>query len=542
MTKTLYTNGRFFDGHSGFGHMDNTSLATRDLRGKLVLPAFVDAHCHLMMLGESLEKVDVFQCKSMNEVITCLQRYQEDNPTKQRILARNWMQNMDESEMFDRKYIDERITKPVYIMSFDLHSCLCNSAALKEIGIDESTPDPSGGELVRTVENGKQRLTGWLKEMACINFVAPTIRDLTSQAEKEAHLDKAFDTLLAAGYTAVGDLLMEEEVFAMLASRVKRDGRLPIHVSAYWHCSPEDDIEKSIKHIIRAKELQQEWQNNEWLQVKGIKLVVDGVIDSCTATLSLPYQNGSNAEPLWPFEKLQRAIKEADKRDLQCAIHAIGDEAVHITVKALSSLGRERIMKNRHRIEHLELTHEADVEQIGVLNITASIQPVHSDPEITQNWFKQLGGNQSATEDQSPDRRCCRAFAYNDFLQKGAPIAIGTDAPTAPFWPLPNLYNAHSRCSALNPSLDLRTTPQYALPLLDSVLAASNGAAKACHLDHILGDFAKGKLADFNILDIDFFAEVDKESNNKKAILRAKVVNTFQAGIEVAKDGKLLHK
>ncbi|MCO5549743.1 hypothetical protein L7F22_003216 [Adiantum nelumboides] len=528
--------------HKDIQATDN-DIITKDLNGKLVLPAFVDAHCHLMMLGQSLDKVDVFHCKSMEEVINSLKEYEIQNPTKERILARNWIQDMDQSETFDKKYIDEKITKPVYIMSFDLHSCLCNSAALKEIGIDESTLDPNGGKLVRKEENGKQVLTGWLKEMACINFVGPTLRDVTSEEEKEANLDKAFDALLAAGYTAVGDLLMEEDVFEMLRKRIKRDGRLPIHVSAYWHCSPEDDIEKSIKHIIRAKELQKEWQNNQWLQIKGIKLVVDGVIDSCTATLSLPYQNGSNAEPLWPFEKLQIAIQEADKHDLQCAIHAIGDEAVHITVKALSTLGRERITKNRHRIEHLELTHESDVEQIGILNITASIQPVHSDPAILENWFKQLGGSQTEQQqDQSPDRRCCRAFAYNDFLQKGAPIAIGTDAPTAPHWPLPNLYNAHSRSSALDPSLNILTTPNYALPLLDSVIAASKGAARACHLDHILGDFTTGKLANFNILDIDFFDELDKDSKNKKAILRAKVIKTFQAGVEVAREGKLIHQ
>lgn len=569
MTKTLYTNGQFFNGHSGFGHsilvdqdgriesvwdqdderekpQQGSSFQIHDLEGKLILPAFVDAHCHLMMLGQSLEQVDLFGYKTIEEVILCLEQYKNQNPQKDRIIARNWMQNMDESDQFDRKNIDKKITKPVYIMSFDLHSCLCNSAALKEIGIDENTIQPSGGEMVCVVEDGKTRLTGWLKEMACINFVGPTLRDLTSQTEKETFLDNAFDALLTAGYTAVADLLMEEDVFSMLEARIKKHGRLPIHVTAYWHCSPEEDIEQSVRHIVRAKELQQRWKDHEWLQVKGIKLVVDGVIDSCTASLSLPYQNGKNAAPLWPIERLQRAIQEADQRDLQCAIHAIGDEAVHITVKALSTLGRERIKQNRHRIEHLELTHEADVAQIGALNITASIQPVHSDPAILENWYKQLGGknddsSHSCHTDQSPDHRCCRAFAYNDFLQKGAPIAIGTDAPTAPFWPLPNLYNAHSRSSALDENLKIQTMPIFALPLLDSVLAASKGAARACHLDHLLGDFQSGKLANFNVLDINFLQKVN-ENDDKKAILRAKVVKTFQAGIEVARDGKLLQR
>ncbi len=432
----------------------------------------------------------------------------------------------------------------MYIMSFDLHSCLCNTAALEQMGIDINTPDPPGGKLVRrpTKDGQPGELTGWLLEMAAINFVAPTLRKITSQADKEAALDSAFDALLAAGYTAVADLLMEDDVFAMLEGRIERDGRLPLRVMAYWHCSPEKELEQSIAHVRRAKELQEKWQGHAWLQVRGVKLVVDGAIDSCTATLALPYHNGTNNDPLWPVEKLTKAVYEADSRGLQCAIHAIGDQAVQWAVDALASVGEERIRLNRHRIEHLELTFEADVERIGILNITTSVQPVHTDPAILDNWFKVLDGDSctgTAADQSHAGHRCGRAFAYRDFLEHGAPMAIGTDAPTAPHWPLANLYNAVSRASALDEKITARTTPQFALPLLDSVLGATQGAARACHLDDVQGDWGKGKWADFNVLDTNLF-ETEEAGQDHKGILRAKVMQTYQAGKLVASEGVLI--
>ena len=80
------------------------------------------------------------------------------------------------------------------------------------------------------------------------------------------------------------------------------------------------------------------------------------------------------------------------------------------------------------------------------------------------------------------------------------------------------------------------------MSLFDSFLAASRGAATAYYLEHILGDFRTGRWADFKILDIDFFAELNKDSDNENVTLLAKLIKTFQSGIEVARDGKMIHE
>ena len=157
-----------------------------------------------------------------------------------------------------------------------------------------------------------------------------------------------------------------------------------MRVRVYWLVNPEEKLQDSLKHIDRAKELQDRWKGHQWLQVNGIKLVSDGVIDSCTATMLAPYRDGRNGEPIWPLERLTAAVQKADSLGLQCAIHAIGDLSVHNAVEALASIGHDQIIKNRHRIEHLEMTASEDCDRLGALGITASIQPVHSDPHSLQ--------------------------------------------------------------------------------------------------------------------------------------------------------------
>ncbi|PWN87636.1 amidohydrolase 3 [Acaromyces ingoldii] len=532
MVLTTFTNGRFFV-DSPQGGIFLSSLSVRDgkivdgplqgahevdLGGRLALPAFVDAHCHLLPLGESLDKVDLTGCTSLAHILQRLEAHNQTHPDAVRILAKNWIQGMTEPREIDRASLDT-LDKPVYIESYDLHSSLLNSAALAELAIDADgrTPDPPGGKIVRDADG---RATGWMQELAHLNVVAGFLQKQTTTEEKRRAIENAFAALLGAGYTAVGDLLMEEDAFAILTSLEQEQGRLPVRVRAYWHVEPKPDLAESLKAIDRAKELQERRKGSEYLQVVGIKLVSDGVIDSCTASLLAPYRDGSNAEPIWPLDRLTAAVQRADELGLQCAIHAIGDLSVHNAVEALASLGRERIVARRHRIEHLELSTAADVQKLGSLGITTSVQPVHADPALLDNWYNQLGGPHA-------DRCCNRAFAYRDFLEAGAPIAIGTDAPTAPFPPLPNLHIATTRRSARDPQLDTRTTPQFALPLVAAVAAATQGAARACHVEHLQGSFAAGCSADFNVVDIDLFSP---ENEGKQMLLKAKVAQTFVQG------------
>lgn len=270
----------------------------------------------------------------------------------------------------------------------------------------------------------------------------------------------------------------------------------------------------------------------------GIKIVSDGVIDGCTAATREPYANGTKAEGLWTLDELKPVVKLADELGLQVATHAIGDLAVHNAIEAYAQLApgqdalRDAVKRSpptakedkRHRIEHLELTARSDVERLGQLGIIASVQPVHSDPQILPNWWAMLG-------DPPNEGRCARGFAYREFVQCGAHLVVGTDTPTAPYQSLPNFHNAVHRRSALKRDNPLRTTPQFALPLATTVAAASAGAAWSVRREDVCGAIRTGLSADFAVIGSDVFEQTAR--GETFALLDARVLETYLLGQRV---------
>jgi predicted amidohydrolase YtcJ len=201
-------------------------------------------------------------------------------------------------------------------------------------------------------------------------------------------------------------------------------------------------------------------------------------------------------------------------------MHAIGDRAVRLALDAVEHARRANgTAGRRHRIEHIETVATQDVPRFGDLGVTASVQPVHADPAIRDNWAAMLG----------PDR-AERGFPWPELVAGGAPLVLGTDSPTAPFAPLPNLFVAATRRSALDPTLP-PAQPQYALVLDDALRAATATAAWSVHEEGVRGRLLPGMLADFAVVHPDVFAA------DPAALLEASVLLTCVGGRAVHRAG-----
>ncbi|KAJ1568711.1 hypothetical protein HK405_014729 [Cladochytrium tenue] len=509
--------------------------ATRriNLQGRLVVPSFIDSHTHLLMFGRALRKVDLAACTSMADIQAAIADAARRDPAAPRILAKGWMHRMTGPEPPTAAAIDAVVAgRPVYIESKDLHSHWCNSRAMEELGITKDGPaDPDGGRIHRDPADGTP--LGLMEENANITIVWPALARMASDEQTDADIEAAFQAYIETGVTGVVDMALEDtSLEALRRVKAKHGGTLPLRVSAHWLVSPKDDPAANRAQVERALELSK-LEKDEWLSVIGIKLVCDGVIDACTAALKEPYNNGNNCGPMWPLDDLIPVVHQADAAGLRCALHAIGDQAVHIAVEALASLGPARAC--RHRIEHLELTDPADVARLGSLGITASIQPVHADPAILSNWIAVLGGPEAT-------RPATRAFAYREMAAAGAPLAIGSDAPTAPHAPLRNLHVAVSRRSARAPLDDtlLPAAPEHALPPAFAFAAASRGGARCCPPLAHAGSLAPGCSADFVVVDLpDRYAGhphsllLEDGAEIGSALLEARVVATYLKGRQV---------
>ncbi|KAI1341331.1 amidohydrolase 3 [Xylariaceae sp. FL0016] len=532
---TLFTNGRFFQsdrdgGHHAFaecmivdadgkivhvGFRDDEQVKTaerggvsrQDLLGRVALPGFIDGHMHLLMFGQSLQKCSLRACKDLEDIRRTIKEFAASHPSVARIMCKEWMHSMTDGDAL-ASTIDDLDPRPIFIDSKDLHSTWCNTAALNEIGVQDM-PDPEGGTIHRD-ENGKA--SGLLSEAAAVTIVWPHIAKVAPMGEKLAALKEAVAAYNATGYTGLVEMAMDENGWEAL-QLLRQTDTVPMRFAVHWLITPRKTEAENLAQIDRAIELNRQFNadTSPDCRVVGIKVIGDGIIDGCTAGLTEPYSsNALSCDPIWSLRELGPVVRKADAAGLQCALHAIGDKTIQVAIDALE---QNATPGRRHRIEHLELASPRDAARLGALGITASIQPVHADPAILRAWPKLLGA-----------ARCERAFAYSEFAEGGAVLAMGSDAPSAPHPPLRNAYTATTRRSAREPESEERVNAHFALGLAAAVAAGTEGSAYSCFADAWAGKLEAGRSADFAVVDMEWDAE---------KLLQAEVVETWFKGRKV---------
>ncbi|MFJ3958527.1 amidohydrolase [Arthrobacter sp. NPDC090010] len=482
-----------------------------DLQGRLVLPGFVDAHTHLLMTGEALGKVELTDARSLEEIQSRLNSARRAAPEAPRVLGRGWLFDSVPGGEPTAAMIDAVVGDvPVYLDANDYHSCWVNGAALAELGITRETPDPIGGRIERDADG---EATGMLYETAAQHFVWTHLAEVTSDAERDDAIERTFEAYLSTGVTAAVDMALDEVSLATLERAFERHGgALPIRVAAHWFIDNTGDDDANLAQIARAQELAARL-THPTLRVVGVKFIIDGVIDACTAAMRKPYSDASNADAIWPLERLKPALAAADAAGLQAALHAIGDAASDIALDAIEHAMRVNgEIPRRHRVEHLEYAAPGTARRLAGLGVTASMQPVHTDAAVRANWDAMLG-----------DERVERGFAWPEYEEAGALLAFSTDAPTAPYAALPNMYVATTRKSALDPSYGA-VQPELSLPLANAIIHATRDAAASVGDGETHGRLASGYAADFAVVDVDPF------TSGEQSLLEARVIRTVVAG------------
>ena len=490
-----------------------------DAQNRIITPSFLDSHVHIMQFGGSLEKLDLISLKNLEDIRTAIRKFAAERPTAPRLMCRGWLQSTLPGQAM-AGMLDDLDPRPIYVEAMDLHSMWLNTAALKESGVMSAKTDPDGGKIHRDAD-GKP--SGLIEEGALLQIVWPFLANALSMDEKQAHLEQAFTAYTQAGYTGIIDMAMDKQTWEAL--EIYRDAHdLPFHIAAHWLIPYSDSASSIVGHLTEAISMNERYHptTSPTFCIIGIKIIGDGTVDGCTAGLSAPYGPSKTlVHPIWPYSALERLVHAADAAHLQIAIHAIGDKAISDAIDAIASLPPQSAdtplhQHRRHRIEHLELTSAEDAKRLGQIGITASVQPVHSDPVLFRAWDDLIGSH-----------RCKRAFAYREFLDGGAKLALGTDAPTAPHWPLKNLYNATTRRSALEVESKETVNEEFKLRLADAVRGVSWGGAYSRRAESWCGSLKAGMRADFVVLGF------DGDGWSGEQMLDGKVLETWFGGRRV---------
>ncbi len=479
--------------------------ATRvtDLGGRTVIPGMVDAHAHLLGLGQSLRTVNLVGSKSYDEVIARVVERAKGQPAGTWILGRGWDQNQWGDTRFPTQDALSRALPdhPVYLERVDGHAGLANAAALRVAGVTAASKDPSGGRIERTSAGEPTGLfidnAGALVEGA----IPPLSRDATRQAIKAAIAESH-----RWGLVGLHDAGASRGTIDLIEEMAKA-GEIPFRLYVMI-----GDDSAAVSHYLARGPQSGLYDNTVW--IRSFKLYADGALGSRGAALLEPYADDPNNTGLLLSRPahIQDVARRALKAGFQVNAHAIGDRGNRIVLDAFdAALRAAPTADHRFRVEHAQILHHDDIPRFATLGVIPSMQAVHQTSDMY--W----AGNRLGAG------RLLGAYAWRSLLATGIPVPNGSDAPVEAVNPLLSFHSAVSRQDAENwPAGGWH--PEQRMTRDEALKSMTIWPAYAGFQERTMGSLTPGKLADFVVLDRDIMTVPDGD------ILGTAVLATYVGG------------
>ncbi len=478
-----------------------------DLRGRLAVPAFGDAHVHPVQGGLESLRCDLSGRQDRAGYLDEVATYCSVLPQAAWVLGGGWSQPAFPGGTPAAADLDA-VTggRPAFLPNRDHHSAWVNSAALAIAGVTRDTRDPADGRIERDQDGNP---TGALHDgaMRLVADYVPT----PSPAELIAGLMAGQTHLHSLGITSFQDACVGDageiavpDTFAAY-QRAAAGHLLTCRVTgALWW-----DRRRGLNQLDTLQERREAADGSGSFRATSVKLMLDGGCETFTAAMGSPYLDGHGHDTddsgslfIEPDELTEAAGRLADL-GFQVHIHAIGDRAVTAALDALAALPEVQRVGGRHHIAPLQFVHPADLERFARLGVTANFQPLRAcKDEQNERLTLPFVGLQRANWQ----------YRIASLMRMGSRVAFGSDWPVSSADPLQELHVAVNR--VLSAHLGTPGTDETTVPLLPAeaigvdaaVDAFTRGVAYVNHEEDVAGTLEPGKVADFAILDQDLYA------------------------------------
>ena len=473
-----------------------------DLRGRMVLPGFQDAHVHPVLAGLDLLQCDLHDAGSLPEYEGIIRAYAEGHPEEPWIVGGGWSMDVFPGGTPTKDVLDRLVPdRPVYLPNRDGHSAWVNTRALEIAGVTRDTPDPADGRVERdgagepagTLHEGAMNLVGdhapattpeemyqgLLKGQAYLHSLGITgWQDAIVMADEQAN---NFDAYLRAG--ASGDL----------TARV---------IGALWW-----DRKRGLEQIDDLVALRGRGEAGRFAAT-SVKIMQDGVCENFTAAVLEPYLDAdghptqnrgiSFVEP----ELLKEAVTRLDALGFQVHFHSLAERAVREALDAVEAARTANgAADRRHHLAHIQIVHPDDIPRFRQLDAVANAQPL---------WAAHEGQMDELTIPFLGHPRATWQYPFASLARSGATLAMGSDWSVSSPDPLEEMHVAVNRVmpASYPYRVDNREVfiPEERIDLADAIAGFTTGTAFVNHLEDRTGSIEPGKEADLIVLDRDLFA------------------------------------
>jgi len=483
-----------------------------DLRERLLLPGFQDAHVHPISGGIDRSHCDVRESRGRDAVLETIRAYAEARPDEPWLIGSGWYMADFPNGTPRREDLDAIVPdRPAFLPNRDGHSTWVNSKALELAGVDRETADPSDGRIERDADGTP---TGTLHEGA--GELVERLMPAPGPDDMLAGIRVAQAYLHSLGITAWQDAIVRPEEQATYR-RAAEEGWLTARVEAamWWDRDRGDEQVDELIERSRAGSFGR-------LRSNSVKLMQDGVLETFTGAMIEPYL-GADGQPtanrgisFIDPSALPGYVTRLDAAGLQPHFHAIGDRAVRECLDAVAAArAANGPSDTRPHIAHIQVIHPDDV------------------PNAQPYWACHEAQMDELTIPFLGPERTSWQYPFRSLLRSGSRLAMGSDWSVSTPNPLLEIEVAVTRVADESRGLRAPFLPDERLTLDEAIAAFTLGSARVNHLDTDTGSIAVGKQADLAIVDRDAFAAAGGPIGD------GRVLATFVGGVAVFEDPAL---
>ncbi len=462
-----------------------------DLEGKFMMPGLVDEHIHPDMGADNYLNVFLMATDSWSEVTQKIQAYREANPDKRWIYGGtlNWL--ADDSGAIsgtdvpsNKKSLDMIVAdRPMAFWDQGAHAMLLNSLALQELGIDDDTPDPAGGIIVRD-ESGEA--TGVLRETAC-TLVLNALDNFPNEVWTEKGMKPFLEEMASYGVTAVHDAYGTEKNVLAYGS-LERQGGLNMYIGVSF-ATPLEFNDPERKAAADALIRRHKTYASDLVYPNGVKYILDGSAAGKTAGMLEPFiGTDERGELRYSEESIEAEMREYAALGLAFKAHAIGDRSVRVVLDIFDRLPDNTSTMSRS-ISHGTLIALEDIPRVAESGTIFEASP--------SLWFPNDGVD--VMREDIGDR-VERVWPIAPLVKAGATVSYGSDwtVSLSPD-PWPGLEAIVTREQP--GGSDSQLGAQFAVGVETALKIFTLNGAEAIGIGDRTGSLEVGKSADMIVLD-----------------------------------------
>lgn len=496
-----------------------------DLGGAMMLPGLFDNHVHADIRRGALMEWEgglIFEVPGwIREARTIAELQMALEKEAARIGPGEWITGALSREIWHNGILptaadlDIGTNENPVLLTRGPHTTILNSMALEAAAIDRTTTFPGGGHIGHDDDgNPNGRLYDSARRLAA---------DVAPQPSASAgSLDNLRSLLLqfaSSGVSSVNVAGVRPDQLRHFQALYEREGenlpRATLQVRLRPGYDAFDDLDESVEVAIAELEGLgiMTGFGDERLKIGAIKMSIDGGLSAPAYWSTEGYED----RPVYtgairiPAEAFYPVAKRAHELGWQLGIHTMGDGAVEMVVEQLDRILTELPRENhRHYLHHVAVKPSADVmATMAKHDIGVASQPAFT-VGLGAFAVESLAGEREAT--MNPTK---------SLQDAGIWVSWGSDG--APYGPSVTLWTGITR-----KGWDGRVYgPEEAVDREEAIRLHTWAPAFQTFSEDRLGTIEVGKLADFTVIEEDFF-EMDADR-----IRYLPVVSTIVGGREI---------